>query len=448
MTTSESQSPLSSNALPRPAWPMTLLLVAVVVCCSAGLVWAGLQPSVVWFFVSGLSLLAVSVVTFLLCFRRLFDSSRFWPLQAAMMLIAMQVIFLAVEASSRVIRRTQLQAMESDESEGPNSVQSVVDQDESATAEKETAEKNPKFLSGFWDVWQPVLRRDERFGLALIPNSSVTRFDSVIRINSHGTRGPEFALEKQPGELRVLCLGSSTTFGITAEATDRPYPEVLEEILAEKLDRAVTVINAGIPALKVQTHANRLELELLKLNPDVVVFYEGFANIPSGVSGDARFRPRGSWLAQQAMLLQAKRETGVSHYSPWQQAFYRNGLTKIVELCRSNGIKLFLGTFALAYDEDTPAERLDFYAGIMPLVGASTPVWAWECVEINNTILKEVAQAQDVEVIDIAAVLGGKSEHFCDYCHLFQSGKDIMAREFGRAIVEWATEPPAGEPDP
>ena len=53
--------------------------------------------------------------------------------------------------------------------------------------------------------------------------------------NADGYRGKALSLEREPGILRVLCLGGSTTYGWTVPLPAQAYPAVLEEILRPKL---------------------------------------------------------------------------------------------------------------------------------------------------------------------------------------------------------------------
>lgn len=96
--------------------------------------------------------------------------------------------------------------------------------------------------------------------------------DTEITINHQGTRGAEITA-KQPGELRVLSLGESTTFG-TAVSDDETYSARLEALLqARSPDRHVVVINAGVPAYSSFQSLTYLEHQGLALQPDVVLFY-------------------------------------------------------------------------------------------------------------------------------------------------------------------------------
>lgn len=76
------------------------------------------------------------------------------------------------------------------------------------------------------------------------PRPFPIEFETPVRINSMGLRGPEIGPRK-PGELRVLVLGDSLTVGFEV-----PYEETfcarLEPLLSDELGRPVRVINAAV----------------------------------------------------------------------------------------------------------------------------------------------------------------------------------------------------------
>jgi len=96
-----------------------------------------------------------------------------------------------------------------------------------------------------------------------------------VGINSAGFRGPDFDRSKQPGVIRVITLGASSTFGYF-DRDNETYPQYLHSLLNDNsVGQEYEVINLAIPH---QTSAQIRELffaEALVLEPDVVTFYEG-----------------------------------------------------------------------------------------------------------------------------------------------------------------------------
>lgn len=96
--------------------------------------------------------------------------------------------------------------------------------------------------------------------------------------NADGYRGRAVPLEKQPGVLRVVCLGGSTTYGWSVDSPEQAYPAQLEELLRANLPVGyadVEVINGGLPwgtSAEVLTHYH---FKYHYYQPDVVVINSG-----------------------------------------------------------------------------------------------------------------------------------------------------------------------------
>jgi acyl-CoA thioesterase I len=79
------------------------------------------------------------------------------------------------------------------------------------------------------------------------------------------------------GKLVVIAFGSSSTLGARASSPDRAYPAMLEKYLNSALgpDRAVRVLNRGIGGEDVNTMMARLERDVLRDKPDIVIWQTG-----------------------------------------------------------------------------------------------------------------------------------------------------------------------------
>jgi len=178
------------------------------------------------------------------------------------------------------------------------------------------------FAQAFW--WkrfsgQPIYQRDPvRFwrlrpyaNSDLNPESRDTQL-----INSMGLRDDEFPMEKQPGELRVITMGDSCTFG-DGVANWETYANVLEDMLSKNIPgKSVQVINAGVPGYTSYQVRQYLERELLKFKPDLVVIYVGFNdNVPAanGIT-DAERGEVGAVVWEAQKLLNALRSYQVVKY--------------------------------------------------------------------------------------------------------------------------------------
>jgi lysophospholipase L1-like esterase len=94
-----------------------------------------------------------------------------------------------------------------------------------------------------------------------------------IHINSLGFRGREFPARKEPGTLRILCLGDSYTFGHYVGDAEA-FPAVLDRLLngaTVGMRRRAEAINGGANGFTILDEVIFLKEKGLALDPDVVV---------------------------------------------------------------------------------------------------------------------------------------------------------------------------------
>jgi hypothetical protein len=128
-----------------------------------------------------------------------------------------------------------------------------------------------------------------------------------LTTNRFGFRGPEIALDKPPGTVRIAFLGASTTLGFPMYPLS--YPEYVGHWLnrwAERTGRDVRfeIINAGRAGMSSTDIAAVARDEVIPLEPDLVLYYEGanqFGLDPStnGSAAAARWTkglPPGTWI--------------------------------------------------------------------------------------------------------------------------------------------------------
>jgi lysophospholipase L1-like esterase len=114
----------------------------------------------------------------------------------------------------------------------------------------------PRLAPGLAHVQHPVLRRWNHY------------------LDAHALRGKHYAIPKPQGTLRVICLGTSSTWGHGIdEASGLDYPSILGALLSQRLpDQPLEVINAGVSSHTTPRLLRFLREVLLEFEPDVVVF--------------------------------------------------------------------------------------------------------------------------------------------------------------------------------
>jgi len=102
-----------------------------------------------------------------------------------------------------------------------------------------------------------------------VPNMKYKKWE----INSLGFRGKEIDLEKEGGQIRVVCLGLSETFGIY-ESKGKEWPSQLGEMLKDQFPN-VEVINVSVAGQKLKKVKDYVEKYVLPLKPDIMVMSQG-----------------------------------------------------------------------------------------------------------------------------------------------------------------------------
>lgn len=76
--------------------------------------------------------------------------------------------------------------------------------------------------------------------------------------------------------LRVVALGSSSTKGVGASSADRTYPAQLERLLREAHpDARIEVVNRGMGGETIADNLARLDRDVLRLRPHLVIWQVG-----------------------------------------------------------------------------------------------------------------------------------------------------------------------------
>jgi lysophospholipase L1-like esterase len=124
--------------------------------------------------------------------------------------------------------------------------------------------------TGYINAPNVVVKRPPPPGL---PNAPRRKMFYDFSTDEHGFRyNRPLDSPKPPGEIRVFCLGGSTTYG--AEVPNRwTYPQQLDDLFH---DPSVKVINAGVGGYRSIHLLNYYKKYIRPLQPDVVTIYCGW----------------------------------------------------------------------------------------------------------------------------------------------------------------------------
>jgi len=167
-----------------------------------------------------------------------------------------------------------------------------------------------------------------------------------------GTHAQPESTQSEKATMKILCLGDSIT-GQPNLAAYLKWSFILECMCdAAKGDGVVRVLNRGIGGDTTEGALKRLQGDVLDEKPDVVVILLG-----GNDAGQKR-----------------------------TQAEVRVDLTSIVRQCKGIGAKVLLMQYAMIPNPAKPDE-------------------AWSHLDDNNDIIAEVAKAEKVGLLDIAAAM-------------------------------------------
>lgn len=244
---------------------------------------------------------------------------------------------------------------------------------------------------------------------ALRPGAE-TQVDAFhFRVSAQGTRGPDLATPKPGGEKRLLCLGDSFAFGLWCGDGETVAAELARLANAREAEgrSGVTWVPAdlGVPGYHLGQVLRAFEQEGLALEPDLVVLYFNTNDVEqSGFYFDEElallrrdFLPlpvalkEALWDASHLYGWIATRharaaEDGPTPWSdarvPWahvradNQAYTRDALLALRELCRARGLPLFvihqplLSFLGAARRDDWPVLALEaWFRGVCAELG-------------------------------------------------------------------------------
>jgi lysophospholipase L1-like esterase len=321
------------------------------------------------------------------------------------------------------------------------------------------ARKDPVAFANWWRLYRQqweVMAKDifmkdpsGTYPFLLRPSSRGFLFQCPISINSKGFRGKEFS-DKSTNIYRIVVVGESTTFGITLNPDDHPWPELLEEMVRDrlKLSKTVQVINAGGPAYDIHHTLCRLQNQILPLSPDMVIAYHGvngFALLHDSLPRLTGPLPPAYEQRPLRLLADAEYALKIRHYR--RQLFpnqstqppvlpdvmktsYADEYHRLIQAARTNNIKVVLATFPLAANERSPSDVIEFYRSGYPSI-----YYQMRANVAHSTLIRNLAHEDpQICLADPRARLDGDHEKFIDLVHYTQEGRRLVAEAFFEGI--------------
>ncbi len=290
-----------------------------------------------------------------------------------------------------------------------------------------------------------------------------------VHVDSLGLRGRPVAVAKTPGRIRILADGGSTTFDATVTADDSTWPAQLERILnARHGAGSVEVLNAGVPGYATVDNLIRLQTELYRLEPDIIVLLQGHNDLYYALVGSPPGDPdtpgvRSSmsgwrvWLARHSLLygklegarraLAARWSTG-NYVSPGRDparsdravadaaARFHRDLTSYTLIARQGGARVVLvEPVSVSGMREAPRDSSEAAAWENAFAGVPTEVIFHGHAAFDTATIK-VAGEQGAAYIPTGAwgVEGSALYDAGDPIHLTDAGARLFAENLAAAL--------------
>ncbi len=295
---------------------------------------------------------------------------------------------------------------------------------------------------------------EKKLPFVLVPGSSGRMFDTTIRINNLGFRGPD--IQRVEGDaFRIFALGESQTFGPTLRDGERPWPELLQDLFDRHADcgRKVEIINAGTEAYTLEDNLERMRRDILPLKPNLILSTHGMNGLLAlGLRrvpepNEPGVRPRASALIGRAVLTIERavhdwRNSNAAQPRPAALApipdaellksRYADAYRKLIALARSDGADIALADASMAINKESPREVKDFYGAVFKPIDDIIAANA-----AHNRMVRLLSQEERVPFIDTAQALDGQwdDDFYLDIVHFTEAGNERVAGVIFRQLL-------------
>jgi len=329
-------------------------------------------------------------------------------------------------------------------------------------------------FSGKYDA--SILRSYDKDGIRHnVPNASFEKW----KINNYGFRGKDITIGKADGTQRVVCLGTSETFGLY-EKENNEWPAQLMRILEP--EKKFEIINASVVGMGLEHYRRYIDRYVMPFSPDFIIL---IINPYFYISHSVREHPRktedtvessrpnhaeGGDINDRKLELRVveKIKNGAKMLLPEGilKRYQRYQMTRQVENVRramktevladdaaETDVRLFQGDVAklvdfieakrirpvlCSYPVLINAENRDLYPEIFldgmrysPGLSLSGMINAPRRL---NSALQAVAEKRDIVFVDNYHLLPQVIENFGDNVHYSDIGANIVAKNFARVF--------------
>jgi lysophospholipase L1-like esterase len=293
-----------------------------------------------------------------------------------------------------------------------------------------------------------------------IPKPGTTR--GGISINSMGFRGPEIAVPKPSGTIRLAFLGASTTYCAEVTGNDVVWPHLVVESLGARFTQvAFDYVNGSVPGYTTTESLKNLESRIAKLDADIVVIYHATNDLSGDTrrlaeaSGLSRERPDESsklaewstlwflieknWTVRQRQAVARAGDDRLEFDPSELSAPFRQRLAALVDRAKEIAPVVAVATFSHRIRHDQSSEE--------KLAASNTSLYYMPYMSVEgllkgfdeyNRVIREIGREKGVILVESAESIPGDGIHFVDSVHFTDEGSRRMARSIAETLASAA----------
>jgi lysophospholipase L1-like esterase len=320
-------------------------------------------------------------------------------------------------------------------------------------------EQFTKAMRGRWRSGIKVIENDPELFWRLVPRQTLPEDAWPLRgviSNSQGLREDhEIPLEKKPGELRVLFLGDSCTFGYGLLHHEGFVHRVEAKLQSAFPKASLECINAGVPGYTLFQGVHFLESRGFRYQPDLIVLNFGWNDASQWEDGAGDLEHYGPWLVchyapqlRESRLYQLAwtaidrwKNNGVSSRCRVLPAEFRSLLAQVEEDARRHGAALLLLVW--------PAE-LNVARNLPPNVQVRTD-YQLELLNYGEHNLRFGPEKAEglvnlIPIVEEMAKSQPTPDIFLDRTHATSMANERFADAIAKKLIPWVRAQLAGKP--
>lgn len=294
-----------------------------------------------------------------------------------------------------------------------------------------------------------LFRPNAEVGYDLAPGFRLRSGVFRTSINSLGLHGEEISRAKPSGMRRIAVVGESSAFGYLV--SDGQEAARLLEVELRRRGLDVQVINGAVPGYNLYQSTVRFREVLAPLEPDVVLLYAGWNDLPYITSPDPRaerFRLRSVAPAWERMLGHSvlygfvvyriwggpvrlvPAEFAAAEPTPGGIAAFRGNLRHLADDVGAAGARLVVCAQASAAHPDVAPALRPALARDAQAQDASIRLGQWLHGE-----LRDFAAEHGLPFLDAYGVIPPDATMLADYVHLTGQGEQRLSKIWADGLL-------------